>query len=73
MSAPPRASGVKGMEQGTNDPWLRWAVFVIPAFATALSWRLTDGLPFVNRVAIAVAVALIIFGVAYVLVKGLPR
>ena len=56
-----------------KDPWLRWAVFVVPAVATALSWRLTGGLPIVNRVAIAVAVALVIFGVVHVLVKGLPR
>jgi len=61
------------MEPGAKDPWLRWAAFVIPAFATALSWRLTDALPFANRVAIAVAVALVIFAVVYVLVKGLPR
>jgi hypothetical protein len=61
------------LEPGTNHPWLRWAVFVIPAFATALSWRLTAALPFVNRVAIAVAVALVIFGAVYLLAKGLPR
>jgi hypothetical protein len=48
-------------------------VFVVPALATALCWRLTGGLPFVNRVAIGVAVALVIFGVVYVLAKGLPR
>lgn len=61
------------MEPQPKDPWLRWAVFVIPALATALCWRLTGGLPFVNRVAIGVAVALAVFGVVYVLAKGLPR
>jgi fatty acid desaturase len=61
------------MEPETKDPWLRWAVFVAPAFGMALSWPLTSGLPFVSRVAIGVAVALVIFGVVYVLVKGLPR
>ena len=61
------------MGPDAKDPWLRWAVFVVPAFATALSWRLTGGLPLVNRVAIAVAVALVVFGVVHVLVKGLPR
>ncbi|HET7608241.1 MAG TPA: hypothetical protein VFL84_06155 [Gammaproteobacteria bacterium] len=61
------------MGPGTKDPWLRWAVFVVPAFATALCWRLTGGLPFVNRVAIGVAVALVVFGVVHVLVKGWPR
>jgi hypothetical protein len=48
-------------------------VFVVPAVVTALCWRLTGGLPFVNRVAIGVAVALVVFGVVYVLAKGLPR
>ena len=87
------------MGPDAKDPWLRWAVFVVPAFATALSWRLTGGLPLVNRVAIAVAVgypdlpgaavypaavpdnraaipvavALVVFGVVHVHVKGLPR
>jgi hypothetical protein len=57
----------------TNNPWLAWAAFVVPALATGLSWRLTAGLPFVNRVAIAVAAALLVYGVAYVIAKGLPR
>jgi hypothetical protein len=56
-----------------KDPWLRWAVFVAPALATGLCWRLTGGLPFADRVAIGVAVALVVFGVVYVLGKGLPR
>ena len=61
------------MEPEPKDPWLRWAVFVVPALAMALCWRLTGGLPFVNRIAIGVAVALVIFGVVYVLARGLPR
>ena len=61
------------MEPEPKDPWLHWAVFVVPALATALCWRLTGGLALVNRVAIGVAVALVIFGVVYVLAKGLPR
>jgi hypothetical protein len=68
-----RIGGIEDVGPDAKDPWLRWIVFVVPAFATALSWRLTGGLPFVNRVAIAVAVALVIFGVVHVLVKGLPR
>jgi hypothetical protein len=46
---------------------------VLPALSTALTWRLTEGLALVDRVAIAVAAALVIYGVVYVLVKGLPR
>jgi len=61
------------MEPAPKDPWLGWAAFVLPAFATALTWRLTEGLAFVNRVAIAVAAALVVYGVVYVIVKGLQR
>ena len=61
------------MGLAAKDPWLRWAALVVPAFATALSWRLTGGLPWVDRVAIAVAAAIAVYGVLVLLVKGLPR
>ena len=61
------------MGLATKDSWLGWAAFVVPAFATALTWRFTGGLPLVNRVAIAIAAALVVYGVVHVLVKGLPR
>jgi hypothetical protein len=57
----------------TKDPWLAWAALVVPGLATAVTWRLTPGLPFVDRVAIAVAVALAIFAVVYLIMKGFPR
>jgi hypothetical protein len=57
----------------TKDPWLAWAAFVVPTFATGLTWRFTVGLPLVSRVAIAVAAALVVYGVVYVLAKGVPR
>ena len=57
----------------TKDPWLGWAAFVVPGLATALTWRFTAGFPFVNRVAIAVAAALVVYGVIHVVVRGLPR
>jgi len=57
----------------TKDPWLGWAALVVPGFATALTWRLTGGLPLANRVAIAVAAALVVYAAVHVLVKGLPR
>ena len=62
-----------GMAPTMKDPWLAWAAFVVPALATSFTWRLTVGLPFVNRVAIAVAAALVVYGVVYVIAKGLPR
>jgi hypothetical protein len=61
------------MGPGATNPWLAWAAFVVPALATGFTWRLTEGLPFVNRVAIAVAAALAVYGVVHVIVKGLPR
>jgi hypothetical protein len=65
--------GGDGMGPGMKDPWLGWAALVVPAFATALSWRLTDGLPWVDRVAIAVAAALVVYGVLVIVVKGFSR
>ena len=79
MAAPPcigaatLIGGNDGVGPATKDPWLRWAALVVPGFATALTWRLTGGLPFVNRVAIAVAAALVVYGVVHVVVRGLPR
>ena len=68
-----RIGGSEGVGPTAKDPWLGWAALVVPGFATALTWRFTGGLPLVNRVAIAVAVALVVYGVVHVLVKGLPR
>ena len=72
IGAATRLGGDEGVGPATKDPWLGWAAFVVPGLATALTWRFTAGLPFVNRVAIAVAVALVVYGVIHVLVKGLP-
>jgi len=66
-----RIGGNERVGPATKDPWLGWAALVVPGFATALTWRLTGELPFVNRVAIAVAVALVAYGIVHVLAKGL--
>jgi len=68
-----RIGGNDAVGPATKDPWLGWAALVVPGFATALTWRFTTALPLVNRVAIAVAVAIVVYGVVHVLVKGLPR
>ncbi|HEY3518090.1 MAG TPA: hypothetical protein VGL98_13670 [Gammaproteobacteria bacterium] len=68
-----RIGGNDGVGPAAKDPWLGWAALVVPGFATALTWRFTNGLPYVNRVAIAVAVALVVYGVVHILIKGLPR
>ena len=68
-----RIGGNEGVGRAAKDPWLGWTALVVPAFTTALTWRFTGELPFVNRVAIAVAVALVVYGVVHVVVNGLPR
>ena len=68
-----RHGGSERMGPRTTDALLGWAALVVPAFATSLTWRLTGRLPLLNRVAIAVAAALVVYGVVYVLIKGLPR
>jgi hypothetical protein len=73
MGAATRIGGNDRVGPAPKDSWLAWAAFVVPAFATALTWRVTAALPFVNRVAIAVAVALVIYGVVHVIAKGSRR
>ena len=53
------------MQLPRNHSWLSWTAIVLPGLATALTWPLTAGLPFVNRVAIAVAVALGLYAVVH--------
>lgn len=73
MGATARIGGNGAMGPAQKDPWLAWAALVIPGFASGITWPLTVALPFVHRVAIAAATALVIFAVVYVIVKGLPR
>jgi hypothetical protein len=77
VAAPPLGAAARiggdGVGPAPKDAWLRWAALVSPVFATALTWRLTEGLAFVERVAIAVSAALVVYGVVHVIAKGLPR
>jgi hypothetical protein len=73
VGAATRIGGIDRLGHATKDPWLAWAALVVPAFATALSWRLTGGLPWIDRVAIGVAAALAVYGVLVVFVRGFPR
>ena len=50
-----------------------WVDLALASDAVMVPVRFTGGLPLVTRVAIAVAVALVVYGVVHVLVKGLPR
>jgi hypothetical protein len=58
--------------ESEENPWVSWAAIVVPGIGTALSWPLTAGMPFVTRVAIAVATALTIYAVIY-LVAGIGK
>ncbi|HJR69207.1 MAG TPA: hypothetical protein VKA43_04130 [Gammaproteobacteria bacterium] len=58
------------MGPARRNPWLAWAAIMAPTFATALTWPLTASLPFVNRVAVAVAAGLAIFAVIYLAAKA---
>ena len=51
--------------QSSQNPWLKWATLVVPAFAMTLSWPLTTGLPWINRVAVGVAVGLILLAAVH--------
>jgi hypothetical protein len=51
----------EAMQSSKMGSWLGWTAIVLPSTATALTWPLTDALPFVNRVAIGVAVALVLY------------
>jgi len=53
------------MQSPKNGSWLSWAAIVLPGLATAVTWPLTDALPFVNRVAIGVAVALCLYALVH--------
>jgi len=56
-----------------KNPWLAWAAVVVPGFATALTWPVTQGWPLLNRVAVGVALGLAIFAVVYLVAKARER
>ena len=56
-----------------RNAWLAWTAVVVPGFATALTWPLTEGWPFIDRVAVAVATALAVFAVVYLVAKAAER
>jgi hypothetical protein len=61
------------MQLPTNLSWLGWAAIVLPGMATSLCWPLTTRLPFVNRVAIGVALALALYALVYFASAGFRR
>ena len=61
------------MQLPTNRSWLSWAAVVLPGMATSFCWPLTTGLPFVNRVAIGVALALALYALVHFACEGLRR
>jgi hypothetical protein len=61
------------MQPPTKHSWLSWAAIVLPGLSTSFTWPLTTGLPFVNRVAIGVAVALGLYAAVHLASQGLGR
>jgi hypothetical protein len=56
-----------------ENPWLKWAAFIVPGFATALTWPATEGWPLLNRIAVSIAVGLVIFAAVYLVAKAGDR
>jgi hypothetical protein len=54
----------------SNDAWLRWVSLVVPGMFAALAWKVTDGLPLVNRFASGMAIGLVIFAIVHFAIKG---
>lgn len=56
-----------------NDSWLRWVSLVVPGMSAAVAWKVTDGLPLVNRFASGIAIGLVIFAIVHFAIRGFNR
>jgi len=57
----------------SNDTWLRWVSLVVPGTFAAAAWKVTDGLPLVNRFASGIALGLVIFVIVHFAIKGFNK
>lgn len=57
----------------SNDAWLRWVSLVVPGMFAALAWKVTEGLPLVNRFASGIAIGLVIFAIVHFAIKGFNK
>ena len=56
-----------------GDQWLRWLSLIVPGMSAALAWKLTAGLPLLNRLASGIALGLVIYVIVYFAIKGFER
>lgn len=57
----------------TRESLLKWLSVVLPGTLAGVTWPATIGLPWLNRVAIAVAVGLALFTVVHFAVRAALR
>ena len=55
------------------DALLRWLSMIVPGMSAGLAWKVTEGLPLLNRFASGIAVGVAIYVVIYFAVKGFRR
>ena len=63
---------MKGLSP-SRDSLLKWLSVVLPGTLAGVTWPATAGLPWLNRVAIAVAVGLALFAAAHFAVRAALR
>jgi hypothetical protein len=56
-----------------GDEWLRWFSFIVPGMSAALAWKVTAGLPLLNRFASGIAIGLVIYVILHFAIKGFKR
>jgi hypothetical protein len=56
-----------------GDEWLRWVSLILPGMSAALAWKVTAGLPLLNRFASGIALGLVIYAIVHFAIKGFKR
>jgi hypothetical protein len=56
-----------------NDALLRWVSLAVPGMLAALAWKVTEGLPLLNRLASGIAIGLAIYAIVHLAIKGFKR
>jgi hypothetical protein len=56
-----------------RDALLKWLSVVLPGLLAGVSWPASEGLPWLNRVAIAVAVGVALYAVIHFAVRAALR
>jgi hypothetical protein len=56
-----------------GDALLRWVAMIVPGMSAAVAWKVTEGLPLLNRFAVGIALGLLIYAVIHFAIKGFRR